>query len=1116
MNKNISVKTLIKNYKKTQNKNNFIVPQLNKIIRERGIKGASKLNKTNKINVINDSFLTKAQLNRKYNVNNKKTKKDIIKKISSENKKTQKPFIRSEKKPKRKSKKQLIQEREEAELRNNYINKLETELYNLSNSEDEEEITINLRLITLKKAVELIKDNLITNKKIVVGLGDNYYTMSYNFISKIENYYNNKNLNVEGSDIEIVQNIRIYNIMTVQLVDEIKETKPDGAFFKYYNLTCFNLSKYGIFKKEDINKDTYKNNCLFIALENGGMNNIKLNNLKSFVNNRNIPICKLKEITEKLDITINLKRIRKDGNKKTRNFTYGNNKKEIYNIGLIDEHYFIIDNTNITSYCLKNYNDVKHIKDFNKMYKKNYKSNKNFIDSFNVIDLLIKHKKDLLKLIPSADLEKTQYINDDYNFDSLEYPNENIRTVENKKNERYNDYYKIFFDFETWTDKKDNNKHKPYLVCYTTEDNITKYFYGDNCGYKMLFDISNYKKKVMLIAHNAKYDYLFISKYLSLERPLIKDGNFYASDARFYYGKKDYYDITVKDSYKLISMPLKDFGKCFNLEQAKELMPYDLYNIKDPLKNKYRKLSECLKYLKNEDEHKIFINNCIKFNCIDNKNINNKSNYDNYMVDIIKYSKAYCQIDCIVLKNGYETFKKWMSEITKLNIDNILTIASLAHKYMISQNVYEDVKELSGIPRAFIQMCVVGGRVMTKENIKQSFNPSNNEKMADYDACSLYPSAMHRLGLIGGYLKGKPKILNNNQLNMDFLNGVDGYFIKIKINNVGKNYNFPLLSYKNDNKIRHFTNDLNDRYIYVDKISLEDAMNFQKIDFDIIQGYYYNEGRNNKIKEVINYLYNERKIKKADKNPIESCYKLIMNSAYGKTILKPSMIESKILYSKNSYDKFINFNYNLIREMTKISDNKYLVELYKPINNQFNIAHVGVEVLSMSKRIMNEVICLAEDNNIQIYYQDTDSMHINYSEVEKLEKLFYNKYNRALNGKEMGQFHIDFKLKGSDAEIYAKRSLFLGKKCYIDELECINKDGKIINGYHIRMKGISTQSILYKCEELKISPFELYEKLYKGDKITFDLTAGGNKCCFEFMKLNKVSTKSDFYREISF
>ena len=40
----------------------------------------------------------------------------------------------------------------------------------------------------------------------------------------------------------------------------------------------------------------------------------------------------------------------------------------------------------------------------------------------------------------------------------------------------------------------------------------------------------------------------------------------------------------------------------------------------------------------------------------------------------------------------------------------------------------------------------------------------------------------------------------------------------------------------------------------------------------------------------------------------------------------------------------------------------------------------------MSKRIMNEVMTLADDEQLSIWYQDTDSMHINYEEVDVLEK----------------------------------------------------------------------------------------------------------------------------------
>ena len=58
----------------------------------------------------------------------------------------------------------------------------------------------------------------------------------------------------------------------------------------------------------------------------------------------------------------------------------------------------------------------------------------------------------------------------------------------------------------------------------------------------------------------------------------------------------------------------------------------------------------------------------------------------------------------------------------------------------------------------------------------------------------------------------------------------------------------------------------------------------------------------------------------------------------------------------------------------------------------------------MSKRIMNEVMCLAEDNEIKVYYQDTDSMHLKERDIDTLAAKFKETYGRELIGKEMGQF----------------------------------------------------------------------------------------------------------------
>ena len=95
------------------------------------------------------------------------------------------------------------------------------------------------------------------------------------------------------------------------------------------------------------------------------------------------------------------------------------------------------------------------------------------------------------------------------------------------------------------------------------------------------------------------------------------------------------------------------------------------------------------------------------------------------------------------------------------------------------------------------------------------------------------------------------------------------------------------MSYMDEDGVRQFTNDMEGRIMFVDRISLEDYIKFHNITFDVIQGYYFNEGRNNTIGNIIEGLFNERLKKKEEKNPIQAVYKLIMNSAYGKTLLRP-------------------------------------------------------------------------------------------------------------------------------------------------------------------------------------------------------------------------------------
>ena len=109
------------------------------------------------------------------------------------------------------------------------------------------------------------------------------------------------------------------------------------------------------------------------------------------------------------------------------------------------------------------------------------------------------------------------------------------------------------------------------------------------------------------------------------------------------------------------------------------------------------------------------------------------------MFDLIKYSSICCKMDCNILMDGYEVFRGWMLEHTELDVDNFITIQSMASTFMLKSGCYDNVYQVSGVIQQFISKCVVGGRVMTASNKQYHVK----QKIADFDACSLYPSAMY-------------------------------------------------------------------------------------------------------------------------------------------------------------------------------------------------------------------------------------------------------------------------------------------------------------------------------------------------------------------------------------
>ena len=172
------------------------------------------------------------------------------------------------------------------------------------------------------------------------------------------------------------------------------------------------------------------------------------------------------------------------------------------------------------------------------------------------------------------------------------------------------------------------------------------------------------------------------------------------------------------------------------------------------------------------------------------------------------------------------------------------------------------------------------------------------------------------------FLEDKPKVLNDKSY--EFLQQQDGYYIRIKHRKLNKHLDFPLTSKINENGVRHFINDMENEIIYIDKVGLEELVKYHKAEFEIIDGYYYNEGRNDTINHVIEDLHNLRAKLNKDKNPAQIVIKLLMNSMYGKTIIKPVETDTIVKDNKDDFEKYISYKYNYIDSVIEVNGTYYI------------------------------------------------------------------------------------------------------------------------------------------------------------------------------------------------
>ena len=182
---------------------------------------------------------------------------------------------------------------------------------------------------------------------------------------------------------------------------------------------------------------------------------------------------------------------------------------------------------------------------------------------------------------------------------------------------------------------------------------------------------------------------------------------------------------------------------------------------------------------------------------------------------------------------------------------------------------------------------------------------------------------------------------------------------------------FTLTSKVEEDGVRGFINDMENGIIHNGKAGLEEIIEYHIAEFEIIGGYYYDQGRNITINHVIEGLYNLRlKLK----SPAHIVIKLLMSSMYGKTIIKPVETDTTVKDNKDDFEQHIYYIYNYIDSVIGVNGVYYTTR--SSILSHYDYVHCCVEILSMSKRIMNKVFSCADDCGVKIYYQDTGSIHL--------------------------------------------------------------------------------------------------------------------------------------------
>jgi hypothetical protein len=646
-------------------------------------------------------------------------------------------------------------------------------------------------------------------------------------------------------------------------------------------------------------------------------------------------------------------------------------------------------------------------------------------------------------------------------------------------------------------------------------------------------------KSRVIYFHNLRYDRTLFERdrNIRIQKVTVKDGNVYGMRVAF---KGMMFDI--RDSYKLIPIPLSKFGSTFSLpshlKKQEEFILYDFYspvNLQPTFRCSLADYTSGHFFAGGEEERDAFSTNLRKLLEAHAQ----RFSYEMFENDYFVFSPFalyiyYLEYDVAVMSAGLTVFRQEFLELTNEDIDPLdcLTISSLSYRLMGIRGAFEESYMVTGNMRAFLAKSVYGGRVF----VNPLYEGKKVEEKLDYfDACSLYPSAIAFIcEQRGGFPTGEAKVITPSMLqSFDTLVRESTEFtVKIRIISIHKKQlSVPFIAYRSEKEgtlsyIQELTEPIE---VYVDKQTLLDYIEYHQIEFSILEGVYWEGELNNAWGEIVQELYAQRLIAKQEGKKVKAeLIKLVLNSAYGKTITRASNSEVMYIQKFDSDDDETNWTltlsnlFNVAKSWREVGDHQLEVTRHK-LDDSFNMTKYGSMILAASKHIMNEVFNLMSDHGLPIYYTDTDSFVMRKDDRAVLADLFQERFNRKLIGKKLGNMHSDFsfQLEGKevDPELVNSYEFYpAGRKLYLHRLEAV-VDGVRHTSLQYKAKGCTSQGMKAAAAQLAEGDegmVQLYQKLCEGKEMKILLNPPGQKVMFVYSKDNRCTTPMDpFYRLIS-